>query len=174
MKRNIRRFGLIFAIALGLIVLAVPRSAAAYQHDDDQRNQAQDQNRRGDDDNARRNEQMDQDRSYGIQRQGDQPGNLAERYGYQDGLTQGMHDRQSGRHARPSDDANYKHGLRGYQSSMGDRNQYQQAYRQAYQQGYDRGYNGNGYNQQDRANDRDRRTDRPRDDDHNRDRDDQH
>jgi hypothetical protein len=173
MKRNVRRFGFTVALALGLVILAVPRSAAAYQQDDDSRRQAQDQNRRNDDQGARANQQMDQDRSYGIQRENGQ-GNMAEQYGYQDGVTQGMHDRQSGRRARPTDDANYKHGLRGYDSSFGDRNQYRQKYRQAYEQGYNRGYNGNGYNQQDQSNDRDRRTDRPRGDDHNRDNDDHH
>jgi hypothetical protein len=170
MKRSLRKLTLVAGLAIAITLLAAPRSAAAFQHDDDdQRSQVQDQR-------ARQNQEMDQNRGYGMQGNDDQQGNMAQRYGYQDGVTQGMHDRQSGHRARPTNDANYKHGDRGYESRFGNYDQYRQTYRQAYEQGYDRGYNGNGYNQNDRVNDRGRR-DRDRDDRRNnerRDNDDQH
>jgi hypothetical protein len=151
MKRSFRKLTLVAGLAIAVTLLAVPRSAAAFQHDnDDHRNQVQDQS-------ARENQEMDRNRSYGMQRDDDQRGNMAQQYGYQDGLTEGMHDRQSGRRARPTEDTNYKQGDRGYEAKFGDHDQYRQTYRQAYEQGYDRGYNGNGYNQEDRVNDRGRR-----------------
>jgi hypothetical protein len=179
MRRSFQKLTLFAALVITIAILAVPRSAAAYQHDDDDhRSQAQDQSQRDDDgrqqQGARDNQGMDQDRSYGMQRNDGQQRNLASDYGYQDGVTQGMHDRQSGRRARPTDDANYKQADRGYESKFGDHDQYRQMYRQAYERGYDRGYNGNGYNQQDRVNDRDRRDQGRRDNADRRDNDDHH
>lgn len=134
MRKKFQRLTFLAALVILIAVLAVPRSAAAYQHDSDdhRRSQAQDQNRSDDaqqQQGARENQGMDQDRGYVMQRNDGQQRNLASDYGYQDGVTQGMHDRQSGRQARPSYDANYKQGDRGYESKFGDHDQYRQMYR---------------------------------------------
>jgi hypothetical protein len=64
--------------------------------------------------------------------------------GYQDGVNDGAKDRQTGHSFRPTQDDNYKHASRGYNSSMGNRQQYANAYRQTYERGYQQGYNGGG------------------------------
>src|SRR5438270_12707462 len=66
--------------------------------------------------------------------------NAARQYGYQDGINDGARDRRTGHSNRPTQDNNYKHGDRGYNSSYGDKNYYKQAYRQAYERGYQEGY----------------------------------
>jgi hypothetical protein len=67
--------------------------------------------------------------------------NAASQYGFQDGMNDGIRDRQTGHSYRPTEGDNYKNGSRGYSSSFGDRNQYKQMYRQAYEQGYQQGFN---------------------------------
>ena len=64
----------------------------------------------------------------------------AQQIGFQDGLNDGAHDRQTGHSYRPTQDSNYQHANRGWNSSMIDRDSYSSAYRQAYMQGYQRGY----------------------------------
>src|SRR5438874_9545883 len=81
--------------------------------------------------------------SYGNGRYGNSGMQSARQYGYQDGLNDGAHDRQTGHSFRPTQDDNFKNADRGYSSSSGSRDQYKQWYRQAYQSGYQRGYNGN-------------------------------
>ena len=61
----------------------------------------------------------------------------ARQYGYQDGLNEGSHDRQTGHSFRPTQDDNYRNADRGYNSSFGSKDQYKQLYRQAYQSGYE-------------------------------------
>jgi len=110
----------------------------------------------------------DQDRPQGQNRDdgkhGDQgtyrdwPGernNTATENGRQDGMNDGMHDRQTGHSFRPTQDSNYKHADRGYTSSFGDKNEFKQVYRQAYEQAYRQGY----YAQGDHDRDRDRNYD---------------
>lgn len=70
--------------------------------------------------------------------------NAARQYGFQDGINDGSRDRRSGHSNRPTQDSNYKHADRGYNSSFGDKNYYKQSYRQAYESGYQQGYNGGG------------------------------
>jgi len=69
---------------------------------------------------------------------------IAQRYGYQDGVNEGSNDRQTGHSFRPTHDRGYELATNGYNSSLGvSKDQYKQWYRQAYQQGYQQGYNGN-------------------------------
>jgi hypothetical protein len=70
--------------------------------------------------------------------------NAARQYGFQDGINDGSRDRRTGHSNRPTQDSNYKHADRGYNSSFGDKNYYKQSYRQAYESGYQQGYNGGG------------------------------
>ncbi len=67
--------------------------------------------------------------------------NRAREFGYQDGLNDGQRDRATGHSYRPTHDSSFKHGDRGYEPNMGNRDFYKNAYRQAYQDGYQRGYN---------------------------------
>jgi hypothetical protein len=69
--------------------------------------------------------------------------NAARQFGYQDGLNDGVGDRQNGHSFRPGHDSNYKHADRGYDPRFGNRNDYKSYYRQAYEQGYQQGYNSN-------------------------------
>ena len=71
--------------------------------------------------------------------------NPAQQVGYQDGVTDGSQDRQTGHSFRPTQQQAYKHADHNYSPSYGDRQQYKDAYRVAYQQGYQQGYNGGGY-----------------------------
>lgn len=64
--------------------------------------------------------------------------------GFQDGINDGAKDRQTGHSFRPTQDDNYQHGDRGYNSALGDKNQYKQIYRDAYTSGYQQGYYSNG------------------------------
>jgi hypothetical protein len=68
----------------------------------------------------------------------------ARQFGYQDGYNDGLRDRQTGHSFRPTQDSNYQHATNGYNSSLGDQNQYKQNYRQSYSSGYQNGYYGNG------------------------------
>ncbi|MGZ4872956.1 MAG: hypothetical protein ACXVK3_14050 [Candidatus Angelobacter sp.] len=70
--------------------------------------------------------------------------NSARQYGYQDGINDGARDRRTGHSNRPTQDSNYKHADRGYNSSFGNKDYYKQAYRQAYESGYQQGYNSGG------------------------------
>ena len=65
----------------------------------------------------------------------------AREFGYQDGLNDGTHDRQSGHSFRPTHDDNFKHADRGYSGIFGSKDEYRQIYRQAYEEGYRQGYN---------------------------------
>ena len=87
------------------------------------------------------NGRYDQDDQYGTF------AGSAQRFGYQDGLNDGLRDRQTGHSFRPTQGDNYKHATRGFSSSLGNKYQYKQYYRQAYADGYQRGYydNGGGY-----------------------------
>ena len=69
---------------------------------------------------------------------------VAQQYGYQDGVREGADDRANGHSYRPTNDTGYRLATNGYQAQFGSRDQYKQWYRQAYQQGYQQGYNGNG------------------------------
>ncbi|HEU5452692.1 MAG TPA: hypothetical protein VFU76_11935 [Terriglobales bacterium] len=71
---------------------------------------------------------------YGIQNAGYQRG-------FQDGLTEGARDRQSGHSARPQHSDKYD-DTPGYNSSYGDKGQWKQMYRQGFVAGYQQGYNG--------------------------------
>jgi hypothetical protein len=68
---------------------------------------------------------------------------VAQRFGYQDGLRDGANDRQTGHSFRPTQDDSFRSATNGYQGVFGSRDQYKQWYRQAYEQGYQQGYNGN-------------------------------
>ena len=66
--------------------------------------------------------------------------NAAARNGQQDGLFDGQKDRQTGHSNRPTQGDWYRSATRGYDSSLGDREQYKVAYRQSYLPAYQRGY----------------------------------
>jgi hypothetical protein len=68
---------------------------------------------------------------------------VAQQYGYQDGVNEGSNDRATGHSFRPTHDRGYQLATNGYQPQFGSKQQYQQWYRQAYEQGYNRGYNSN-------------------------------
>lgn len=68
--------------------------------------------------------------------------NTAARNGQQDGLFDGQKDRQTGHSNRPTQGDWYKSATRGYDNSLGDREQYKVAYRNAYLPAYQRGYTG--------------------------------
>jgi len=68
--------------------------------------------------------------------------NIAARNGQQDGLFDGQKDVRTGHSNRPTQGDWYKSATRGYDSSLGDREQYKAAYRQAYLPAYQRGYTG--------------------------------
>jgi hypothetical protein len=74
--------------------------------------------------------------------QGQYGNNAAAQNGYQDGLFDGQKDRQTGHSNRPTQGDWYKSATRGYDSSLGNRDQYKAAYRQAYLPAYQRGYTG--------------------------------
>jgi len=69
---------------------------------------------------------------------------VAQQYGYNDGLREGANDRATGHSFRPTNDTGYRLATNGYQGQFGSRDQYKQWYRQAYEQGYQQGYNGGG------------------------------
>ncbi len=68
--------------------------------------------------------------------------NTAYQIGYQDGIADGRSDQSSGHSFRPTQDDNFKHADRGYNSSMGDKQFYKDTYRQGYQAAYQLGYQG--------------------------------
>ena len=69
---------------------------------------------------------------------------VAQQYGYNDGLREGSDDRANGHSYRPTNDPGYRMATNGYQAEFGSRDQYKSWYRQAYEQGYQQGYNGGG------------------------------
>ncbi len=60
--------------------------------------------------------------------------------GYQDGLKDGSHDKQTGHSYRPTQMDNYKNADRGYQSDMGAKDQFRLSYRTGYSSGYKQGW----------------------------------
>jgi hypothetical protein len=77
---------------------------------------------------------------------------VAQQQGYRDGLYTGSNDAQRGQSYNPQRSHFYREANSGYNSSYGNRGQYQQAYRQGFLQGYQQGfqqyggYNRNGNN----------------------------
>jgi Ni/Co efflux regulator RcnB len=77
---------------------------------------------------------------------------VAQQQGYRDGLYTGSSDAQRGQSYDPQRSHFYREANSGYNSSYGNRGQYQQAYRQGFLQGYRQGfqqyggYNRNGNN----------------------------
>jgi hypothetical protein len=71
---------------------------------------------------------------------------VARNQGYSDGLGTGSADAQRGQSYDPQRSHYYKNGSDGYNSSYGNRGQYQQAFRAAFLQGYREGYQRYGYN----------------------------
>ena len=82
------------------------------------------------------------------QQQGNYPNNgaygvgNARGVGYNDGLLAGQKDRSTGHSFRPTQNKGYQDADKGYNSSIGDKNQYKQVYRDGFMQGYQRGYYG--------------------------------
>jgi hypothetical protein len=68
---------------------------------------------------------------------------IAKQTGYQDGLSEGAHDKQSGHSFRPTQMDSYKSADRGYRDDMGDRDLYKLAYREGYSSGYKYGWDTN-------------------------------
>ena len=71
--------------------------------------------------------------------------NQALNLGLQDGRMDGQNDRATGHSYRPTEDSNYKHADRGYNSAYGNKDSYKQEYRNGYLQGYQQGYGNQGY-----------------------------
>ena len=71
-------------------------------------------------------------------------GNVATQNGFQDGANDGLQDRQSGHSSRATKHRTYERGNRGYEATLGTKDQFKATYRQAYIQGYEKGYNGVG------------------------------
>jgi hypothetical protein len=74
---------------------------------------------------------------------GDRPvyaGEGPRKFGYQDGYSDGLHDRRTGHSFRPTHDDNYHHADRGYFPGFGNKNYYKDLYREGYAQGYQQGY----------------------------------
>jgi len=67
--------------------------------------------------------------------------NPAYQAGYRDGLMDGQDDRQGARAYRAMATGKYQH-TPGYDSSLGDKDQYKEFYRQGYAVGYNQGYTG--------------------------------
>jgi hypothetical protein len=65
---------------------------------------------------------------------------VAQQQGYQDGLYTGSNDAQRGQSYNPQRSHYYRNANSGYNSSYGNRGQYQQAYRQGFLQGYQQGF----------------------------------
>ncbi|GEM_PF-1554554 len=71
-------------------------------------------------------------------------GNAAAQNGSRDGANDGLQDRQAGKSTRATKHESWKHADRGYNSSLGSKDQYKALYRQAYIQAYEQGYNSQG------------------------------
>ena len=67
------------------------------------------------------------------------PAGYASHWGYQDGFTDGSHDRATGHSFRPTHDGAYKHAPE-YGHPEIRRDEYKNIYREAYVRGYRRGY----------------------------------
>lgn len=68
---------------------------------------------------------------------------MAKQTGYQDGMKDGTHDKQSGHSFRPTQMDNYKSADRGFRDDMGDMDSYKLAYREGYSSGYKYGWDTN-------------------------------
>lgn len=68
--------------------------------------------------------------------------NQAYQIGLQDGINDGVRDRQSNHSFRPTKTEKYEDADSGYTSSLGDKDQYKAIYRQGYTVGYQQGYSG--------------------------------
>lgn len=89
--------------------------------------------------------------AYGNGNRGWYPGNgghgsdaydAGRRFGFEDGLRYGSHDRHARRAFKPTASHAYHDADHGYNHGFGDKGQFRRAYRQGYQQGYQEGYYG--------------------------------
>jgi hypothetical protein len=62
--------------------------------------------------------------------------------GYQQGLSYGTTDRNTGHSNRPTYSSMYQNATNGYNSTMGDKLTYRRAFQQGFMAGYERGYSG--------------------------------
>ena len=74
-----------------------------------------------------------------YQRAGRVSRTTAAHWGYQDGFTDGSHDRATGHSFRPTHDSAYKHAPEYGHPPIG-RDEYKNIYREAYVHGYEKGY----------------------------------
>lgn len=136
MKFNARQAMWTLTLALTLTVFSGPKFAVAYQSQEGaEHDRVQDGDHR--DRDANRNSGWENGRD-GHDR------SPAFRNGFQDGLHDGQQDRRSRHSSRPTHDRNYKNATHGYNSRLGNKNQFKGTYRQAYLQGYAQGFNGRG------------------------------
>jgi hypothetical protein len=69
--------------------------------------------------------------------------NVAQRYGYQDGLNDGRDAAREGDRYHPQNSGDWQKGTNGYESRYGSRSAYKQTYRAAYIEGYNAGFQRN-------------------------------
>jgi hypothetical protein len=162
---NFRRFGMVFSLAFGFMMLSVINTQAQYRdpnyypqrNQNDQYRREHRRDRRDNDDRDRNNGSYnrgnrDNDQRYERNRRSDNGyygnngyGNniyrIAQQYGYQDGLNKGAEEAREGDRYNPQSTTPYKNATNGYDRNYGNREQYKQAYRQAFLQGFDQGYN---------------------------------
>lgn len=127
---SLKKIGLVLSLIFGFILLSNSSAQAQYRNDRGYGRNGDYGNNGGYGNNGRyRND---------IYR-------IAQQNGYNDGLRKGEEDAREN-HNNPQGTSEYKRATNGYDSRLGNKNEYKDAYRQAFLQGFDEGQNGGYYN----------------------------
>jgi|SRR5215212_893815 len=130
-SKNIGGYLLAFFLLFGILTVASSSAQAQWDRDRDRRDDRRD---RRDDryrDDRYRNDRY-RDRNYGYQQ--------ARQQGYSYGINVGAADAQRGQSYSPQRSRYWRNATEGYNSSYGNRGQYQQVFRDGFEQGYREGF----------------------------------
>jgi hypothetical protein len=130
---NIKRMAIILSLAFGVVLISDITAQAQYRksrqtrvyiiRDDDSRD-------------YRRNDS----RTYNTREYTDEGMNVAEQYGYEDGLQDGADAGRERDAYHPENSGDWQKGTNGYEDRFGSKKAYRSAYREAYLEGYREGY----------------------------------
>lgn len=121
---NVKRMAIILSLAFGVVLISDTTARAQYRTNTEVRVYTRSENRRVYNTREYTNEGM----------------NVAEQYGYEDGLKDGADAGRERDAYHPENSGDWQKGTNGYEDRFGSKKAYRQAYRDAYLEGYREGY----------------------------------
>ncbi|HEX8368056.1 MAG TPA: hypothetical protein VF604_05910 [Pyrinomonadaceae bacterium] len=121
---NIKRMAIILSLAFGVVLISDISAQAQYRKSRQTRVYIS----------------REYSRDYNTREYTDEGMNVAEQYGYEDGLQDGADAGRERDAYHPENSGDWQKGTNGYEDRFGSKKAYRQAYREAYLEGYREGY----------------------------------